>query len=102
MDKPKSRTIRLSSGAVVYVAAVREAIKRYDSGTVPHVGLGPDDQSEPVLTLYPVDDAPDSAVIVHACALALRWLDPESRKAGLKTDAARAAYINELNEAWKR
>ena len=100
MDKPTSKVIRLSAGAVAYVAAAREAIRRYDGGMVPHVSFGPDEDSDPVLTLQPVDDAPDSAVIIHACALALRWLDPETRAAALKAEAARAEYIEGL-DTWK-
>ena len=95
----KARTTRLTSAAVEYLQAVRAAVKQHADGMVAHVDHGSGDKPE--VKLFSADDAPDSAVIVHACALALRWLDPEIREAALKAEAARQTYIEELQNAWK-
>ena len=97
----KARTTRLTSAAVEYLQAVRAAVKQHDDGMVAHVDHGSGDGEKPEVKMFPADDAPDSAVIVHACALALRWLDPKIREAALKAEAARQTYIEELQNAWK-
>ena len=97
----KSKVVRLSEGAVAWVEAAREAIKRHDGGVVCELRERADDDALPSVRLVPVDSAGDAAVIAHCLAHFVRWSDPETRDAAKAADEARAAFIRDLQDAWR-
>ena len=94
----RGRTIRLSKAAEAGLERFRQLVQLHGDGMI--VAVGERDDKE-VLTMASADKATDAAVIAFACHLAGQWLDPELRAGAIRAEAARQAYIRELENAWQ-